>query len=59
MKGRLFLTSYFAETAPLFEKFVNPWIRDRKVFYSHGGEYGGNTGGYIEEGMQCFRGYGV
>lgn len=58
MKGRLFLTSYFAETAPLFEKFVNPWIRDRKVLFI---PTAGNTEeyrGYIEEGMQCFRAMG-
>lgn len=58
MKGRLFLTSYFAETAPLFEKFVNPWIRDRKVLFI---PTAGNTEeyrGYIEEGMQCFQAMG-
>ena len=59
MKGRLFLTSYFAETAPLFEKVCESMDqRPEGSFYSHGGEYGGIPG--IYRGRHAvFPGYGV
>lgn len=55
MTKRLFLTSYFAQTASLFEKYGQPWIKDKEVLFIPTAGNHEAYRAYIEEAEQAFR----